>query len=220
MKIEKISLNLAMKLGDKLNKNSEEILVLNYGLFMLLHTLIAILITILLGIVTNKLEWIVMISISSALLKCCSGGVHASSPERCIIIGLLLSYILVILGEYINENLNINSLCIFILSSFLFSYFIIYKKCPVGSKNKPLRNVETRNKLRKKAFKLVTIYIMLILILFYMVINFKTMYMKKIIISITLGMLLQIFVLTNLGGFVIKLIDNILNVKNRGINKL
>ena len=44
--IDKVSLNLSTKLGEKLNKSNEEIDVLNYGLFIFIHTL--------LGIITNR----------------------------------------------------------------------------------------------------------------------------------------------------------------------
>ncbi len=38
--IDKVSLNLSTKLGEKLNKSNEEIDVLNYGLFIFIHTLL------------------------------------------------------------------------------------------------------------------------------------------------------------------------------------
>ena len=52
--IEKISLNLSENLGDKLNKNKEEKEVLNYGIFVVIHTLMGLIATVLIGIITGN----------------------------------------------------------------------------------------------------------------------------------------------------------------------
>ena len=210
--IEKISLNLSQKLGMRLNKNEEEILILNYGMFMILHTFIAIVATVFMGIVTGTFVEMMIVSITSAWLKRYSGGIHASSPERCIIIGLVLSYLLAKISININENINMNGIFIFVIISFLFSYYIIYKKCPVGSKNKPLKNQETRKKLKIKSFKLITLYLLTVLSLICISTSFNIVYIKKIVLCIIFGTLVQIIVLTKVGEFLIKLLDNTLNI--------
>ena len=45
--IEKIALNLSTRLGNKLDKGEEEKAILNYGLFIIMHTFIGIIITLL-----------------------------------------------------------------------------------------------------------------------------------------------------------------------------
>ena len=86
--IEKIALNLSTRLGNKLDKGEEEKAILNYGLFIIMHTFIGIIITLLVGLITGMLIEILLITITSALFKRYTGGVHASTPEICLIIGL------------------------------------------------------------------------------------------------------------------------------------
>jgi accessory gene regulator B len=197
--IEKISLNISNKLGDKLSKNDEEKAVLNYGLFIVIHTSLAILATVVIGILTNMVVEIMVISITAAYMKRYSGGMHSSSPLRCIITGVLFSFILSVICKYVMYNFNDNLIIIIFSIGLCLSYYILYKKCPVPSKNKPLKKESTRKKLRKKAFKLINIYSITILILYTLNITQGLYWTKIWMISIFLGILLQIFALTNIG---------------------
>ena len=108
--IEKIALNLSTRLGNKLDKGEEEKAILNYGLFIIMHTFIGIIITLLVGLITGMLIEILLITITSALFKRYTGGVHASTPEICLIIGVILSLILSILCRFIVINIDINKI--------------------------------------------------------------------------------------------------------------
>lgn len=143
--IERISYNIALKIGSKTNKTNEEIEVINYGVFVIIHTIIALILTTLTGYIIRKPIQIIIITIISASLKRYSGGVHATSPNRCLIIGILISLISVYISEILFKyNNSINLIIISLISIFL-SIIIFYKKAPVGNKNKPLKKVETRN---------------------------------------------------------------------------
>ena len=198
--IDKISLNLSTRLGDRLNKDEEEKAVLNYGLFMIIHTFIGIIITILVGLITGMIIEISLITITSALFKRYTGGVHASTPEICLIIGIILSLILSMVCRFISINTDINNMALI---------GIIYYKCPVPSRNKPLNNEKTRNKLKKKAFTLLKIYTILLIILYIIFYILKLSIVKSIIVSFMLGLFLQIVVLTNIGTKFINLLDNV-----------
>ena len=210
--IDKVSLNLSTKLGEKLNKSNEEIDVLYYGLFIFIHTLLGIILTIVTGLLTGMFIEIIVISITSSWFKRYTGGVHASSPERCLLIGLLLSLILSILTKYIVKVFDINTVMVISLLILAYCYYTLYRKCPVPSKNKPLKKENTRKKLRKKAFNLINMYTCLIIFLYiiYTILNINIF--KTIMISSLLGILLQNIVLTNLGSKFIYLLDNIFNI--------
>lgn len=207
--IEKLSLNIASKLGSRLDKNQDEIEILNYGLFFLIHTTIAIIMTIIVGIIFNILPEIIIVSIVAALLKRYSGGVHSSTPNRCIASGLILSLIISFLGRSI--AINFNALNLFILEIVILStsFYIIYKKCPVGSKNKPLKKEATRRKLRIKALKLITLYFIIIigLYIFYVIKNIY--FIKLMLASITMGITLQVLAMTKLGDSLINLLEKV-----------
>jgi len=216
--IEKLSLNLSGKLGTKLNKTDDEKAVLNYGLFIILHTCIAVVITFLVGIITGMVLEMMIISVTTAGLKRYTGGVHATTPERCTIIGVLLSLILSIVSRNLENTLNIEGLTILTIITLSFSYYIVYKKCPVPSKNKPLKKESTRKKLRKKAFNLITIYLVIIILfsIIYFILSIQSI--KIIWISMLLGIGLQVFVLTNIGSKIINILDNIFNTMEKSLN--
>ena len=180
--IEKIALNLSTRLGNKLDKGEEEKAILNYGLFIIMHTFIGIIITLLVGLITGMLIEILLITITSALFKRYTGGVHASTPEICLIIGVILSLILSILCRFIVINIDINKIVFAGMIIIAFSYYMIYYNCPVSSKNKPLKNEKTRKKLKKKAFILLNIYTILLIMLYiiYYIFNFLLLFTVNI----------------------------------------
>ena len=122
--------------------------------------------TLLVGLITGMVIEISLITITSALFKRYTGGAHASTPERCLIIGVILSLILSILCRLIVINTDINNIVFVVMIIIALSYYMIYYNCPVSSKNKPLKNEKTRNKLKKKAFILLNIYAILLIILY------------------------------------------------------
>ncbi|CEH35488.1 accessory gene regulator ArgB-like protein [Romboutsia lituseburensis] len=215
MGIETVSKSISNKMGQRLNKSEEEVAVLNYGLFILIHTSIAIISTFVVGILTNTLIEIMIISIIAALLKRYSGGVHSSSPSRCLITGIIFSLFLAMVckfGFYKVSNMNLG---IILILGIMLSYFILYRKCPVPCANKPLKKESTRKKLRKNAFKLINIYTGIIIIFYLLNIYTGVVVFKTITVSILLGVLLQVFSLTKaaeltIGGF--ELIYNIFKI--------
>ena len=212
MGIEEISISISNKLGDRLGKNEEEIAVLNYGLFMLIHTILAILLTLCFGILTNMIIEMVSISIIASFLKRYSGGVHSSTPKRCIITGIIFILSLSIICKYVMINLNNTKLGFIILLGILMFYYILYKKCPVPSKNKPLKKESTRNKLRKKSFKLLNTYTAVMLTLYFYNI-YNELYIFKLGVSVIfLGVLLQIFSLTKAGELVVAILEKIFDI--------
>ena len=207
--IEKISLNLSTRLGDRLDKDEEEKLVLNYGLFMIIHTFIALVITLLVGLMTGMLIEITLISVTSSIFKRYTGGVHSSTPEICLIISVILSLILSILCRLIVVNINMNNIILIGVIVISFAYYMIYYKCPIPSKNKPLNNKKIRKKLKKKAFNLLHIYIILLIILYIIYYILKLSIVKSIMVSFMLGIFLQMAVLTNIGTRFINLLDTV-----------
>ena len=213
--IEKIALNLSTRLGNKLDKGEEEKAILNYGLFIIMHTFIGIIITLLVGLITGMLIEILLITITSALFKRYTGGVHASTPEICLIIGVILSLILSILCRFIVINIDINKIVFAGMIIIAFSYYMIYYNCPVSSKNKPLKTEKTRKKFKKKAFILLNIYTILLIMLYIIYYILKISIVKSIITSFILGIFFQMSSLTNIGSKTINLLDKVFAFLNK-----
>ncbi|WP_270941833.1 accessory gene regulator ArgB-like protein [Romboutsia lituseburensis] len=212
MGIETVSKNISNKMGKRLNKSEEEVAVLNYGLFILIHTSVAIISTFIVGVLTNTLIEIMIISITAALLKRYSGGVHSSSPSRCLITGIIFSLFLAMVCKFGFSKISIMNLGITLILAIIISYFILYRKCPVPCANKPLKKESTRKKLRKNAFKLINIYIGITVIFYLLNIYTGVGLFKTITVSIILGVLLQIFSLTKAAELTISGFELVYNI--------
>lgn len=213
MGIEQVSLYIANNLGAKLNKTKEEVAVIKYGLFVMLHTSLIIAVTLIVGLVTNSVKEIMIISLCSAMLKRYSGGVHASSPTRCLVIGVSMSTMLTFICNFIVIRLSSKELLPILIIGLMISYFVIYKRCPIGSSKKPLKNLEKRKLLRKKSFNVMNIYSVMIIFLYSMYVNFHSNYIKSVCVSILFGALIQIFALSKMGENIIKGTDRLLDLR-------
>lgn len=212
--IEKVSYGISNRIGNKANKSKDEIEVINYGLFMAIHTIVAIIITIIVGIAIGKLKEVLLISLVASSLKRCSGGVHATSPNRCLIIGVITSVVFAYISLILVKYSNLRNLMIFSVLILSTCYFIFYKKAPVGTKNKPLKKESIRKKLRKKLFITLNFYSLLIVILIIgMFINIIDYNFINIIYCMELGIILQCIALTKLGEYTILKLDSILTYK-------
>lgn len=213
-KIEQLALKLSDNLGDTLNKTKEEKAVLNYGLFILMHTTMAILATIFIGVFSGMLVEMFIISIVASLLKRYSGGVHSTTPERCLITGIILSFTLSIFCRKLIYIVDDSNLIVLTMIALICSYYILYKKAPVPSKNKPLNKESTRKRLRKRAFILMNIYIFSITLLCIIYFLTKIDTIKVIYSSISLGIVLQTFALTSIGHKFVNLLEEVFNIIN------
>lgn len=206
---DNISSKFAFYLCESKDKSSEEFAVLKYGIFTFLHISIAAILTILFGILTNTLFEMVVISLIGATMKRNSGGVHCSSPNRCVLAGIIVAYIFTLLGKNVIDMKQeyIYTMCIVAL---IHSFIILYKKCPVPCENKPLKKEETRKKLRKNAFLIYFICV----ILFIFNISLKLFYfvnsLNSLVLYMILGLYMQTLSLTNIGSEFILFLDKAL----------
>ncbi len=178
---------------------------------MTLHTLTGIIITIIIGILIGKLPEMLTITLVASSTKRCSGGVHATSPSRCIIIGIITTVIMLYAGILLGDYTDINFLIIFTVAVLTICNYIFYNKAPVGTKNKPLKKESTRKKLRKKLFMTLSFYqLVLALAILLLLFNKLDSNFIKYIYCIELGILLQCIAITKLGESIILKLDSIL----------
>ena len=206
--IESISYNISNKIGKRANKSKEEIEVMNYGLFIWMHTILAYIATIFIGVIIGKTIEALLISIVASSLKKFSGGVHATSPNRCLIISIITTLIFTYIYAFLNKYFSYDYVYILSVVSIAPCYYIFYKKAPVGTKNKPLKKLETRNRLRKKLFNRLNIYIAIII--FTIILNFNRVLnynLAMFVYCIELGIILQTIAITKLGETIILKLD-------------
>ena len=206
-----ITEKLAFKLGNmvktNLNTDSDETDIIIYGAINLFQTINSILWVIIVGFFTGALYETLLFSITASILRKYSGGVHASSPMRCTIIGAVSSGIF---GGFINRffyKSNINIVIIFSVLLIIISLLIILKKAPVDSIQKPIDDDSMKKSFRKKSILLIFIitFITISLLLVYIV-NRNVIYIK-LIECLIIGTFWQSFTLTKMGDLLVTKID-------------
>lgn len=131
---------LVEKMIDKNIVSKEERDLYLYGLTEGFTILQNILITIIIGVVFGNIINTVIFLASYIPLRSFAGGYHACSPKRCFIYSLFLMGLIEVYFSYIHESFHVYML---ILGGI--ALYVIYKKSPIQSSNKPLSELEILN---------------------------------------------------------------------------
>lgn len=205
--IEELSNNLALKISSylKLNKNQEEIIA--YGAFNLIQTVWCILLVLLFGAIFNVTVKAFIVSFIISVLRKYSGGAHASSPNRCALIGAVVSVGLALFIRYLNGFINFQVTIAMGIITFLLSYYIIYRYAPVDSPAKPIVKEITRQKMKKKSFFVLNLLGAIVIVFLFSYLLFRKESLLPIVACIYLGVLWQVVTLTPKGCLVLLKID-------------
>ncbi|MBY0754311.1 accessory gene regulator B family protein [Clostridium sardiniense] len=207
--VESISNKLADKIVKEVNGDEEKRAVIAYGIFGMLQIGISILLVIIFGIIFNILFKALIMSFTISILRKYSGGVHASTPNTCTVIGTLICIIIPLL---ISRTLvDFNGVALFGVIVFCISYYLIYKLAPVDSDNKPIKKLERRQRLKRKSIIILTIYLIIVIILLFL---YKDLESRKLLLycmCIYAGVVWQVFSLTKLGHIVLGKLDFVFN---------
>ncbi len=211
--IEKASNKIGCTLAVNLNLDEDNKEVLIYGAFCLLQTILCLSSIIIFGYIFNVLLESLLVAISASTLRKYSGGVHSASPNRCLIISILISvgFSLIIISttKYLTSSFCI--LLVFI--GIVYSYYFLYKYAPVDSAAKPINNINKRKELKFKSLiclSIMTILIILLILAYIFKLNINILIYCE---CIAVGVTWQSFTLTNLGHNFLTKIDNIF-IKN------
>jgi len=193
-KIQNICGKISSKIARELNLDDDKKSVINYGIFAFIQMVICIALVVIFGFIFNVVSEALIISFTISLLRKSSGGIHASSPGRCAIIGTIVSVGMGLLSKYI--NVNFSGVVLMGVIIFIWSYYIIYKLAPVDSIAKPIKSIEKKKRLKKSSMMILSIYLIIV------VINLLYFYfMKDYIVlvyssCIYMGLFWQVFSLT------------------------
>lgn len=206
--IEKVSSKIGHNIADYLDidRSREEIIV--YGAVIMLQTLLSILLALILGLIFNVFAEVLLVSFSGSILRKCSGGVHSASPNRCAVIGAVISTILSVAVVFAVKNISFSYFVLLIIIGLIYSYFYIYKYAPSDSEKKPIKNILKRKRLKRYSIILVTVMYTLAgyLIMFYLK-NSNIIYLRYAG-CITIGIVWQSFSLTKSAHNVLYKIDS------------
>ncbi|MDQ0148234.1 accessory gene regulator ArgB-like protein [Eubacterium multiforme] len=207
--IERISNKIADKIAIEIKVNDEKKEVIAYGIFGIIQTLLSILLVIIFGIIFNVLIEALIVSFTTSILRKYSGGVHASSPNICMMIGTFNCTVIPIIIKNLRLTWTLVSLIGIMI--FILSYIIIIRLAPVDSANKPIKNDKKRKILKKKSIINLTIYLFIV---FMLLIFYNILFNKNLLlycVCIYAGILWQVFTLTNIGDIVLRSVDSFFN---------
>ncbi|WP_169735825.1 accessory gene regulator ArgB-like protein [Clostridium lundense] len=210
---------MAKKVSNELNLNKDNEEIIAYGAFNLIQIIWSIFLVILLGCFFNILPEAFIVSATVSLLRKYSGGVHASSPNRCAVIGAVISVLLALLGK--NMLLSFSARQIFAIEGILIiiAYIIIYKLAPVDSPAKRIKNAEKRIKFKKKSLLCNSILLFLVVVMNYFYYVYGQAKYLTYGCNIILGVLWQVITLTHVGFIILDKLDNIISFKGGGNNE-
>lgn len=193
--------NISDYISAELNLSQEKKAVINYGIFALIQMALSIILVIVFGIVFDALFESLIISFSVSILRKSSGGAHADSPEKCAIIGTIMSIILGVLAKKTSIDLfYINVLGVLV---FLWAYYWVYKLAPVDSKNKPIKTLKKKTRLKKSSLTILSIYLLIALLFSILSSIFDERSFAIYIICIYYGVIWQVFSLTKIGHIIL-----------------
>ena len=205
---------IATKIGNNaklfLNVNEEQEQIIVYGAINLFQMLFAILWVIIAGLLFGVFYEALIFSISASILRKYSGGVHASSPSRCVIIGTFSAALAGILINNIFYTINSINVAVISGAIIIFAFITVFRNAPVDSIKKPIKNIETRRQFKRKSIFTIFIFLFIIIILFILNEKFSELYYIKLIESIGVGVLWQTITLTKNGINFLNKVDSAL----------
>lgn len=207
MKIEEVCRNISDYIAIELNLDEEKKSVINYGIFAFIHMIICIVLVAFFGAIFNVFLEALIISFTTSILRKTSGGVHASSPERCAVIGTISTILMALIAKRISVKCDLNLLIG--ISVFVYAYYIIYKLAPVDSPSKPIKNPKKKIKLKKKSIIITTIYLGIVIINISAYLLTGKYVFLTYSMCIYMGLIWQGFSLTEKGHLILGKLDNI-----------
>lgn len=210
--MEKLTNNIASKIAQELKLDNDNREIIAYGMFALINIILSILFVIIFGFIFHVTIEALIICFTGSILRRYSGGVHAKSPARCVIIGTVIcvgqSIIFsLLIGPIITKSLIIISgIIIFILS-----YYFIYKLAPVDSIAKPIKKREKIIRMKKRSIVILSAYLIIAIIDIAMYMTYKEKRFLTYSLCIYGGVTWQVFTLTKIGRNIMNNIDSFFN---------
>jgi accessory gene regulator B len=205
-----ISDKVAQRISIELKLVQDKQDIISYGAFAFMQIIISLVLVAIFGLLFGVLFQALTVSFVSSILRQYSGGVHASRPSICLIIGTFVTAGIAWLMSFISNYLNSITVLVIGLVSFTWSYYIIYNKAPVDSKAKPIKTEAKRIRMRKNSLIVLSIYLVIVLALmgiYYLTAN-KSFLMYSMCIYGAFSW--QVFNLTIIGYKILNKIDALL----------
>ncbi|MCY6370272.1 accessory gene regulator ArgB-like protein [Clostridium ganghwense] len=208
--IENLSNKLSYKIASTLKLDNDNQEIIAYGVFSFLQTLWAILLIVLFGIIFDVLIEAVILSFTGSFLRKYSGGVHASSPNRCAVIGTIIFVGLGVIVNKISNFITFQWVVLGAILSFTFSYYTVYKLAPVDSPSKPIVKETKKQRLKRSSMLLLHSLMIIVLVLLGLYYKLRVKNLLIVALCMYIGTAWQSLTLTSKGHLLVKSIDSFL----------
>lgn len=197
--VSKLSYILAERIAIITDRNDAD--YIRYGLEVVISTISKIIFFIFISLFFDVTAEMLTIALAFGLFRLFSGGVHLSTYLRC----LISSTILFLFPAILLNNINIFDYnLIIIISAFIIGIVTTLFYVPVSATNRPIsKNLNMKFKVRSISFLSIWFIINLIV--------YKFTSYSSIVLSLSLGIIIQSFTLTPIGWKIFHNIDLILN---------
>lgn len=204
---EKIAIKIGNNAKSLLNIDDDREQIIIYGAINFLQIIFAILWVIIFGILFGVLYEALLFSITVSILRKYSGGVHASSPSRCIIIGTIVATMGGIITNDMLNKLSVSTIMTICIICMVFAFIVVIKNAPVDSINKPITDIKLRKQFKKKSIIVILIFSFFDIMLFLASQRFFETYYINFILCISLAIIWQSITLTKIGISLLNKVD-------------
>lgn len=206
--INKWSYACAKGLANVLNEDHQSRRAYNYGFLIIIgesfKTVVILAVSLILGIFLPTLAVIV----AFVSLRMFAGGYHMNTQGKCLFVSLGLFIMASLLAKYTSHYWNTLHLGLFITITFASGLYALIRYAPRDTPNKPITDPDEIRKFKKLSLIYLFIWLAVIVILTFFQI-------KLMVISLGLGVLLELFMITPTGHNFFDLINYGLSSKRK-----
>lgn len=207
---ERLAINIGIKSRRILNSDENKEKIIVYGAINLLQIIWGILWTSVIGLIFGVFYEAMLFSIVISALRKYSGGIHASAPIRCVIIGTSVSVCVGIIIEKFLINVSILKIVIIGIICVFIALIIVIKKAPVDSPKKPIINPVIKQRFKLSSIILICFYMFCMIVLLELYNAYVNLLYLKAFQCIALGTLWQAITLTRGGAKILNKVDAVL----------
>lgn len=198
--IERMAINIGTRSRTILDVDENREKVIVYGAISLLQLVWAIgwtsIVSLIFGVFYEAIIFLTIISI----LRKYSGGVHASSPNRCVFIGTFVATVTGLIVDRILYKINIYFVVVAGIVFILIALIIIIRNAPVDSINKPISKPELKQRFKFCSIIIILIYLLIMVASLILYTIHQNLIYIKFFQCIGLGTLWQSITLTENGA--------------------
>lgn len=183
----KVGEKLIHSLEKELGLSSEELEVVGFGYRLFLYTIWGYLSIIVFAYLLDTLQATLTATITASLFRTFSGGAHASTQRRCVVIGTVIFNILGFISNAYHSYLSMSQIIQFswVVAMIALVSFILY--APADTPGKPITS-----KVQRKKLKSISIFLLVAwFILFNFVIKGETNIYRQYLFATSLGLAWQ-----------------------------